>query len=194
MENYIQKGNIFCIVPEDFDNASFMNLVTFDKETMTFEGNDKVKLNEGEEIEAFANCKNGIFYFKSNILSYKNNFLQITSPSDYEILQRRVNERILIKEEVLISNDEEQIIAKLIDLSVGGMKILCDKDLKINGNYNVHFGFDNLNLNFDFKPLRISAEEDKYQISGIINSKSSSDKIELVQYCYKKYFEESNRK
>lgn len=194
MEDYIQIGAKFCVVPNDFDNAIFAKLFTFDKERITLECNRDIHFDEEEEIEVFANCKNGIFYCKSKILSCKNKFLQIQTPNEYDILQRRENERIMIKKEILVSDGNNQFTVKLIDLSVGGMKILTDKELKISGSYTVNLDFDNLNLNFEFKPLRISADEDKYEVSGIINSKNSSDKIELVQYCYKKQFEESNKK
>ena len=194
MEDYIQIGTKFCIVPNDFDNAIFAKVFTFDKEKMTLECQDDVCFKEEDEIEAFANCKNGIFYCKSKILNCKNKFLQIQTPNEYDILQRRENERILLKKEISIFDENNQFKANLIDLSVGGMKILSDRELKINKDYAVNFNFDNLNLNFEFKPLRISVNEDKYEVSGIINSKNSSDKIELVQYCYKKQFEESNKK
>lgn len=194
MESYFNKDTEFLVIPADFDNAVCMHMETFDNDILTLECKDNINFNEGEQVEVFAGIKNGIMYFKSDVIVSKNAFLQIKVPDEYEILQRRENERIIINEDVLIFDEKEQIKAKLMDLSVGGMKVLSENELKINGVYNVSFKFDDLDLLFKFTPLRISADGDKYCISGVINSEKSSDKIELVQYCYKKQFESSNRK
>ena len=63
--------------------------------------------------------------------------------------------------------------------------------------YKSLLNFDNLNLKIKFTPLRISYEENNseetYIISGQIFLDSPKDKIELIQYCYKKQFEQNNR-
>ena len=111
----------------------------------------------------------------------------------FQILQRRESQRIALKEKIEILSDKFSTIAELIDLSVGGMKIKTEYELKINENYKACFNFDNLNLEFSFSPARISFEDGEYIVSGQIYSKNYTDKIELVQYCYKKQFEQTNR-
>lgn len=195
MENYLNINSKFIIVPSNIDNIEIFLLEDYNSETMILSKPEFASnFNANDEIEVFTSIKDGILYFKSIVKFFKNNMLVITFPKEFQILQRRENKRISINEQVQIDGEEGfHISAKLIDLSVGGIKIASQKQLLINSDYKVYLDFDNLNLKFKFIPLRISYENDNYIISGRLNTNCTDDKINLVQYCYKKLFESSSR-
>ena len=199
MENYFKKDTLFYIIPEDIQYASIFKYIENDESNLILKdeyNSFETKLNE--EIECFSGSNNGILYFKTEVINFENKLLTIKKPTETEILQRRENERISISEDItLINQDNKAITAKIMDLSVGGMKISANKQLMIKEEYKSLLNFDNLNLKIKFTPLRISYEENNseetYIISGQIFLDSPKDKIELIQYCYKKQFEQNNR-
>ena len=193
MEEYL-KNSTFYIVPENIENINNFKLLKYNDEYIVLNSPQlSTEFTKNENIEVFTNSTKGIIYFKSKVYEYSNNNLTLLKPENYQILQRRENERIILNENITLMEDNNKICAKLSDLSVGGMKIECENQLKINNAYRVELNFDNINLQFTFTPLRISFENDIYNISGQLTADKASDKIELVQYCYKKLFEQSNR-
>lgn len=194
MEKYLKENTIFCVIPTDINNAAFFEFAGYDSNSLTFKNQRKgKKFNPDETADFFSNNTNGILYFRSTIKSFNNEFLVANIPEKFEILQRRENQRIIIKENITIKDTNNEFQAKIIDLSIGGIKIETSNRLEINQKYKVYFNFDNLDLEFTFTPSRISFENNIYIISGQIFSNSPADKIELVHYCYKKQFEQSNR-
>ena len=194
MESYLKYGTIFCVVPNNIENASYVEFNKIDLNCLTYKCSDlNLDIKENENLEFFSNGTKGILYFCANTKTCSNGFLNIVFPDKYEILQRRENQRINIKEKVTVREHDKSFSALIEDISVGGMKIKTTSELKINEAYTVFLNFDNLNLKFTFIPARISFEDENYIISGQIKSDNASDKIELVQYCYKKQFEQKNR-
>ena len=199
MENYFNNNTLFYIIPEDIQYSSTFKFTESDKNSFVFK-NEKASFSAkiNEEIEVFSSNNKGILYFKSKVISYVNGLLTIKKPIETEILQRRENERISICEAITLTDkNSNEITAKIIDLSVGGMKISADKQLLIKEEYYSFLNLDSLNLKIKFIPLRVSYEENNfeetYTISGQIFLDSPKDKIELIQYCYKKQFEQNNR-
>ena len=183
-------------MPENIDNAGGFSLKKNENNTMTFISAKDIKLKPKDLTEIFVNSNEGIIYFHSTVKTVENNELTIDFPYDYEILQRRENKRVKMNMPVVIKNDGEEKEVMLLDISAGGIKILAEKQLLLNTEYEVIFNFDKTSSVFTFLPQRIIVrkESNKYEISGQIMSKSPKDKIALVQYCYKKAFEQSNRK
>ena len=196
MFEYLLDNSIFYIVPENIDNAGGFSLKKNENNTMTFISAKDIKLKPKDLTEIFVNSNEGIIYFHSTVKTVENNELTIDFPYDYEILQRRENKRVKMNMPVVIKNDGEEKEVMLLDISAGGIKILAEKQLLLNTEYEVIFNFDKTSSVFTFLPQRIIVrkESNKYEISGQIMSKSPKDKIALVQYCYKKAFEQSNRK
>ena len=199
MENHFNKDTLFYIIPEDIQYSSTFKYAEKDEYNLIFNNNDKIfHADPNDEIEVFSNSINGILYFKSYVISYENERLTIKNPTEMELIQRRENVRIPICETIYLTDaDNKEISANIIDLSVGGLKISVKEQLIIKKEYISVLNFDNLNLKFKFIPLRIACEEnvktESYIISGQIFLESPKDKIELVQYCYKKQFEKNNR-
>ena len=194
MKSYLDNDTIFCIVPADFDNCAYIKFFEQVSDRLVYKTDNDVKLGIGETAEFFANGQKGVLYFCSKIINVKNNFIEIEKPKTHEIIQRRENERVKIKQKIRLKDETENLIdVMLCDLSVGGMKIISENELKSNCTYKVYFDFDNSCLEFSFIPTRVNNEAGKYIVSGQIDSPVSANKIELVQYCYKKLFEQSNR-
>ena len=194
MEEYFKQNTVFCVIPSDIDNATFMEFDNYNSNSVTFKNpKDNTIFNPNETVDFFSNNNNGILYFRASVKSFDNGLLTTELPEKYEILQRRENQRIIIKENIKIKDGDNEFLAKIIDLSIGGIKIQSQNKLEINQRYKVFLNLDNLNLEFTFTPSRISFENSKYIISGQIFSDIAADKIELVHYCYRKQFEQSNR-
>ena len=174
MENYLKENLTFYVVPQNIEGiTTFKYKECSEGEYILWNSEFDCDFKENEEIEAFANVKNGILYFKTNIISYSDGILKIKQPEDFNILQRRESERVVINEKVILYDSEkpeDKNIGKILDISVGGMKMKLSEQLIINKPYKVHFKFDNIDLIFDFVPLRISFEDEIYQISGQLNS------------------------
>lgn len=198
MQEYLHKDSLFYIIPEEVDHASAFCLEKVENGLMRVVSNNDININAGDKIEIFINSNEGIIYSKTIVENVKNKSIMFEEPKDYEILQRRENKRIKINKPVIIKKDgcEKEVI--LEDISAGGIKITTDEQLTLNCEYEVVFNFDGLDNVFSFTPQRMvssdSGEVGIYHISGQINSKSPTDKITLIQYCYKKIFEQSNRK
>lgn len=194
MEDYIKIGAVYFVIPNDFENIVNAKLYKFNDNKLLFKlCEDKFHLQNDDSIELFSSGNKGILYFCSTVLNCDENNLIIKNPVEYEIIQRRENERVVINEKMLIYDGNKEIEVILSDLSVGGMKLLTKKELRINNIYKIAFNLDNSNLSFNFIPLRISYEDEIYKISGKIDIKDSISKIELIQFCYRKIFEQTNR-
>ena len=196
MLEYLQDSSLFYILPEDIETAGIFKLRKSENNTMTLFGKSPIKLSVGNNSEVFVNSNEGIIYFHTVIKNVTENIIEVDLPQDYEILQRRESKRVKIGCPVVIKKDDFEENVMLIDISAGGIKIFTKNQIQLNKDYEVILNFDNLDAVFTFLPQRISfeGEEDKgYLISGQIVSKSPKDKIALVQYCYKKIFEQSNR-
>ena len=194
MEEYFKQNTLFCVIPNDIDNATYMEFDNYNSNSITFKNpKDDTLFNQNETADFFSNSSNGILYFRTTVKSFIDGVLTAEIPDKYEILQRRENQRIIIKENIKIKDTDNEFQAKIVDLSIGGIKIETSNKMEINQNYKVYFNFDNLDLEFTFIPSRISFENSMYIISGPIHSNVAADKIELVHYCYKKQFEQSNR-
>lgn len=200
MLEYINTDSLFYLVPQDIDHAEVFSFEKNEDNLIVLKNKKTSNIKTKDKLEVFVNSNEGIIYFNSEVINSENNEIKIVIPQDYEILQRRENERVKINTNITIKNDEFEKEVTLIDMSIGGIKISTDEQLNLNSDYTVFFNFDDLNLSFNFIPQRISLvdndndNKNEYQISGQINSKSQKDKITLVQYCYKKLFEQSNRK
>lgn len=194
MENYFNNDSQFYVIPEDIEKSSVFELLEMNENYCTIYNPNFISgLSKNDEIEIFVNSKNGIIYFKTKVENTSDTIITFINPEEYKLLQRRENERILINENITIENEDKSINSKIIDLSAGGMKIESNEQLSINCEYSTKFNFDNIQLEPSFIPTRISFENSIYQISGQLNFKKSTDRIELVQYCYRKAFEQSNR-
>ena len=198
MIEYLMKDSLFYIVPEDIDHAGVFSIEKFDDNSVTLTAKGEFYYSPDEIIEVFVNAKKGILYFKTVIINCSGNTLTISMPKEYELLQRRENQRILVNEPITIKNDSTEEKATIVDLSAGGMKIITDHQISMNSQYNVILDFDNLYLDIFYIPQRLSVTEEgdkeNYSISGQIVTRTQNDKIELAQYCYKKSYEQSNRK
>ena len=197
MIEYLLKDSLFYIVPENIDHAGVFLIEKFDDNSVTLTTKDKLYYSPDEIIEVFVNAKKGIIYFKTKITNCSDNTMTICMPKEYELLQRRENQRIIVNEPIIIKNDLTEEKAIIVDLSAGGMKIITHNQISINNQYNVILDFDNLHLDIFYIPQRLSVieegDKENYSVSGQIITRTPNDKIELAQYCYKKSFEQSNR-
>ena len=198
MIEYLLDNSLFYVIPDDIDHAEVCSIDDVSDNMLKLKAPDKIEMKPNEKAEVFVNSSEGIIYFISVINDVNSNNLIIDLPLDYEILQRRENKRVVINEEITIKCESFEKKVLLEDISVGGMKILTDEQISLNREYDACLNFDNINLTCKYVPQRISSQKlpdkEMYKISGVIELQSPKDKIELVQYCYKKLYEKTYRK
>ena len=195
MNEFLIKDKSYKIVTSAVENTTIMKLFDFDDNFLYFNASEFVTaFEENDTIELYTELESGIWYAKTNVVTFQNGELKLTLPVHYEFLQRRRSERLIMNCNMKIDNDGRMDDVLLKDLSIGGIKILTDKQILLKKTYNAYLDFDNINVSFDFLPLRLSVEGDKFEVSGTISIKNQFEKIELMQYYQNKKFELENRK
>ena len=131
MRNEIIENREFCILSRSIDNAEKCTVVE------VFEDSFKVKLNsiqvyeKNESVELFAMTSNGQLYFETLVKEVDGDILTIWFPITYKYLQRREFSRIALEKEVVLEKEKEEINAKMVDISAGGLKLVTQKQLKM---------------------------------------------------------------
>ena len=78
-------------------------------------------------------------------------------------------------------------------ISAGCLKLSTEEQLKLLTEYNINFDIENKSIKCVFEPIRIEAINDKYVSSGRFKGITNFDRIALVQFCFRKQIENSNK-
>ena len=89
--------------------------------------------------------------------------------------------------------DDVAINARIADISAGGLKVHTDEQLELLTEYSLSLSIDNETANCTFEPIRLEANANSFIASGRFNNINSHDRIALVQYCFRKQIENSNK-
>ena len=151
-------------------------------------------------IEAFAVVEDGMLYFKPVVLCVdaENNSLELEyNKEKYELLQRREYTRVDFDKEFTITFGEKSSVCKCIDICAGGMKFVTAEALNTAEDYKIEFTLENtVPITCYFRPIRVMAEKGKVQkniVSGKFVALKNIDKIAIVQFCFKKNVEGTNK-
>ena len=179
------------VVPEELDNTFESKIVKIDDNAIYFELGDNV-MTAGTIFDAYAFSDNGIAFFSAKIEKIEDNVAVISNEVKAELLQRRQYARIKLDEDVTINEDGVDIAIEgwMIDISVGGLKMHLKKSLDVNKKYILNINLDGNIMSLAFKPISIVKDmENLYTMSARFENIKNTDKITLVQYCYKKQAE-----
>lgn len=194
MENFFTKNTEFAVIPNDIEMADVFLFEESNVNYITLHNPEiKSQFTKGDNIEIFSRNDSGTLYFKSKISDFKNGYLIIKYPEKYDIIQRREDERFNINDNITIFNETQKFEAKLINLSIGGLKIKSNTELNLNKKYKISLNIQSKFTTFEFIPTRIETDKNKYISSGTISTNDTNTKIEFIQYCYRKIFEQQNR-
>ena len=180
MRSEILENKEFSILSRSIDNATKCKVVRVDEEEFEVELETSGKYEVDESVELFAMTSKGQLYFETIVKEVKDNLVSMWFPINYRYLQRREYSRINVNKEVTLVKGKKKIIAKIIDLSAGGFKVLTDEQLDLLAEYSFEIKIDNEKAKCTFEPIRIETNGDKFISSGRFNNITSHDRIALV--------------
>ena len=193
MRNQLVKDKEFYIISRSIDNASKCIITEVNEDCFKVKLLDKGKYETDESVELFTMTEKGQLYFETIVKNIEDNIISIWFPIDFKYLQRREYSRINIIEEVKLTRENKKISAKIADISAGGMKITTKEPLELLYNYNVKLNIENNVIECKFQPIRIEVLQGLYISSGSFSEINNYDRIILVQYCFRKLIENSNK-
>lgn len=193
MRNQITEGKEFNILSRSIDNATRCTVNEVNEDCFTVKLQKDGQYETDETVEMFAMTNPGQIYFETIVKEKNEDKLTLWFPITYKYLQRREYTRIPEAKEIKLVQNEEVIDGKIEDISAGGLKIIVKKQLKLLSLYSSVIEIDNEKVKCSFEPIRIEANGEVFIISGRFKEISNHDRIALVQYCFKKQIENSNK-
>ena len=193
MRNEITENKEFYILSRSIDNATKCRVVNVSEENIDVKLDFKGKYEIDESVELFAMTQNGQLYFETIVKDVKDDIVSMWFPINYKYLQRREYSRINLNKEVVLKKGRKKIVAKIVDLSAGGFKVVTSEQLDLLTEYSFSIDIDNETASCTFEPIRIELNGNNFVSSGRFNNISSHDRIALVQYCFRKQIENSNK-
>lgn len=195
MKTLLKKNQRVSLLPEEVKGATEGIVLKSLKNIIEIEIPEaELKYYETDgSIEIFAPVEEGMLYLLSTIEGIETTSVKVKTADKYEILQRREFTRIPLDEPIKIKEDE--IKCTCLDISAGGMKIEVNKQLDMEKDYTISFKLENSSvINCFLRPIRISkAKTSKYIVSGRFVLLKNIDKIAIVQFCFKKAIENTNK-
>ncbi len=193
MRNQIVEGKEFYILSRSVDNASKCIVTDVKEDCFEVALRNKGKYEVDESVELFTMTNDGQLYFETIVKEVKEDKISIWYPIDIKFLQRREYSRIKSEESLKLIRCKEEIIAEILDISAGGLKLKTDNPLSLLDEYDISLKIENQVINCKFKPIRIEANQSKYISSGQFDNIDNYDRIMLVQYCFRKLIENSSK-
>ena len=198
MKTLLKKNKKVSILPKNVKGAAEGTITRALKDFFEVEipSEDLKYYKKGENVEFFAAVDSGMLYFTSELEEINENTLKIKTAKDYDLLQRREYTRVPLDKEITIKDDN--ITCKCLDISAGGMKIEMAKQPDMEKDYTISFSLDGrTEIGCYLRPIRITKDDKKkngkYIVSGRFVLLKNIDKIAIVQYCFKKNIENTNK-
>lgn len=204
MKKLLKKDQKIFMTPEDIKGALSSVIKKCIGHTIEVEVKDD-DLNyykEGDVVEMFTVVDDGMLYFKPSVvfIDKTNKIVKVEyNKEQYDLLQRREYTRIELDKEFTLKDEDENkdYICSCIDLSAGGMKFVTEAELTTAKDYLVEFTLESLiPILCYFKPIRVDREKGRSKkniVSGRFIALKNIDKIAIVQFCFKKQMENTNK-
>ena len=193
MRNRLLENKEYYILSRSIDNASKCQIVNVSEDCFDVKLQTKGNYEVDEAVELFTMTSSGQLYFETIVKSVNKDILSIWFPISYKYLQRREYSRIQTEKKISMTIGRKKIDATIVDISAGGLKLVTDEQLLLTKEYKLSVDVDNNKINCTFEPIRIEANSSGYIVSGKFNNITNYDRIALVQYCFRKQIENSNK-
>ena len=193
MRNQLLENKEFNILSRSIDNASKCVVTNVLEDSFEVKLLAKGKYEVDESVELFTMTAKGQLYFETIVKEVKEDIISMWFPITYKYLQRREFSRIQTEQTVSMLIGKKQVEASIRDISAGGLKLVTDEQLSLSKEYKLTIDIDNKPLECSFEPIRIEANIEGFITSGKFNNISNEDRIALVQYCFRKQIENSNK-
>lgn len=202
MKNFLKQNQKISMVPNNIKGALSTTIKNLTPESLKVEvaASDFEYYQKGDTIEIFTVVDDGMLYFKPVVAStdVENNTIEVHFDKNmYELLQRREYTRVDFEKEFTLSDGENDYICGCIDICAGGMKFVTSAALNTASDYKIEFTLENtIPIKCYFKPIRVVPVKGKKQqniVSGRFVALKNIDKIAIVQFCFKKSTESTNK-
>ena len=193
MRNQILENKEFNIISRSIDNATTCSVVEVNEDSFTVKLHKNYKYEKDESVELFTMTSKGQLYFETIVKEVNEDKISVWFPLSYKYLQRREYSRIQTEQEIALLYNGEKIIAQISDISAGGLKIMTQKQLALLQEYKISINVENKFIETIFEPIRIETTAKGFVSSGRFKDISNYDRIALVQYCFRKQIENSNK-
>ncbi len=202
MKKLLKKHHQIYFVPEDIKGAFAAEIqkITTDCIETAVSDKDRAYYKKGDVIEAFAVVEDGMLYFKPVVseIDTQNNLIKVNfDKNKYELLQRREYTRVDFNKEFTLTDGEKECVCECIDICAGGMKFVTTEALNTAQDYKIEFTLEStIPISCYFKPIRILPQKGTKQkniVSGRFIALKNIDKIAIVQFCFKKNMESTNK-
>ena len=193
MRSQIVVDKEFNILSRSIDNATTCKVTSVEEDCFVVELANEGKYEIDESVELFAMTDKGQLYFETIVKSVNGKTLSIWYPIVHKFLQRREYSRILTEKLINLKDETKDIEAIIIDISAGGIKVKTKQTLELLKRYDVCIDIENKKIECSFEPIRIETDGEIYTSSGRFVNLDSTDRISLVQYCFRKQIENSNK-
>ena len=187
MREQIVKGKEFGIISRSIDNASKCTVVDVTEDFFSVKLQSDGIYEVDETAELFGMTSKGQLYFETIVKEVKNDIVSLWFPLNYKYLQRREYSRVQINKTVDLIRGNKKFSADIIDLSAGGLKLKTTNQLELLKEYNFSIEIENKKIKCKFAPIRIEVMEGRFK------ELNNYDRISLVQFCFMKQIENSNK-
>lgn len=196
MRELVVENQEILMIPQDFKFANKGKVTAVRAADFTLELDYKPEgILVDTYCEFYTQTSHGKLYFDSYAKEINGKTLVIASPAKHKFLQRRQYTRIKYMNDLDLNLDGDVYKISTLDISAGGMKLVTDSNINIEGSYDVSLPLsDNLSLACKFQPIRIEKRNvGGYTISGQFVYNSNHDKMILTQFCAKRSVEIKNK-
>lgn len=202
MKKFLKENQKISMVPQNIKGAlsTTIKKLTPDSLEAEISAGDFEYYQKGDNIEVFTIVDEGMLYFKPVVSQTvaENNTVEVKfDTAKYELLQRREYTRVDYEKEFTLSDGENDYICGCIDICAGGMKFVTAAALNTASDYKIEFTLENtIPIKCFFRPIRVVPVKGKKQqniVSGRFVALKNIDKIAIVQFCFKKSMESTNK-
>lgn len=193
MRQQIIENKEFNIISRSINNACKCDVIEVCEDCFKVKLKKSVKYETDESVELFTMTPNGQLYFETIVKNVEDNIVSVWFPITYKYLQRREFSRVTTDKEIILSRNDKSLTAKILDISAGGFKLSTQEQLELQCEYQTEFQIENKIIKCSFEPIRIEAIQNYFVSSGRLKNLANYDRIALVQYCFRKQIENSNK-
>lgn len=202
MKKLLKKHQQIYFVPQDIKGAFSADIqkISADSIETAISAENIQYYQNGDKIESFAVVEDGMLYFKPVVaeVDAQNSILKVSyEKNGYELLQRREYTRVDFDKEFTLTNADNDCVCKCIDICAGGMKFVTTEALNTAQDYKIEFTLEStIPISCYFKPIRVLPQKGTKQkniVSGRFIALKNIDKIAIVQFCFKKSMESTNK-
>ncbi|MDD3150105.1 MAG: PilZ domain-containing protein [Candidatus Gastranaerophilales bacterium] len=189
--NSLKLNQKLKIVPKNIGNALAGTICELSEDGFTVILDKMDSKIKKELVDITVSDENYLLNFSLKIDKIDENKLYFKNPRDIKVVQRRQYPRVEADLPVnIIDSAEGTVEGKITNISGGGLQLDAPKKFLIGSIINTEFKlFTQKTIKTAVEILRVNINQQKTFLSGMFKSISNTDKIAIIQMCFKKQIE-----